>query len=74
MPSAWLGGGALWRLREGQNDVTDRLTRLPMGHFALVVGESKEGMRPIATHVRQVANQAFFAKMVKNEMIYLFQL
>jgi site-specific DNA-methyltransferase (cytosine-N4-specific) len=66
--------------------VTDQLTRVLRGHFALVIGESKEGiheqvrdqclaqgMKLAATHVRQVTNQAFFAKMVKNEMIYVFE-
>jgi tRNA G18 (ribose-2'-O)-methylase SpoU len=64
---------------------TDQLTHLLNGHFALVIGESKEGiheavrdqcleqgMKLVATHVRQVTNQAFFAKAVKNEVIYVF--
>lgn len=67
--------------------VTDQLTRVLTGHFALVIGESKEGiheqvrdqciaqgMKLVATHVRQVTNQAFFAKAVKREMIYVFGL
>jgi len=66
--------------------VTEQLTRLLAGHFALVIGESKEGiheqvrdrclaqgMKLVATHVRQVTNQAFFAKAVKNEVIYMFE-
>ena len=65
--------------------VTEQLTRLLDGHFALVIGESKEGiheavrdqclaqgMKLTATHMRQVMNQAFFAKAVKNEVIYVF--
>ena len=65
--------------------VTKQLTRVLRGHFALVIGESKEGiheavrdrcvaqgMELVATHVRQVTNQAFFAKAVKREMVYVF--
>jgi len=65
--------------------VTEQLTRLLDGPFALVIGESKDGiheavrdkclqqgMTLLATHTRQVTNQAFFAKAVKGEVIYVF--
>ncbi len=65
--------------------VTEQLTRVLHGPFALVIGESQEGihevvrdqcvaqgMKPLATHVRSVTNQAFFAKRVKQEFIYVF--
>jgi site-specific DNA-methyltransferase (cytosine-N4-specific) len=55
------------------------------GHFALVIGESKEGiheavrdqclahgMRLVDTFTRRLANQAFFAKAVKREFVYVF--
>jgi 3-oxoacyl-ACP reductase-like protein len=65
--------------------VTEQLTRVLAGHFALVIGESQEGiheqvrdkcieqgMRLVATHSRQVINQAFFAKKVAREFVYVF--
>jgi hypothetical protein len=55
------------------------------GYFALVIGESRDGvheavhdhcvahgMRPVDTFMRRVTNQAFFAKVVKREFIYVF--
>lgn len=65
--------------------VIKQLVKVLNGHFALVIGESQagiheavkdqclnHGMRLLETHVRQVMNQAFFAKRVKREMIYIF--
>jgi hypothetical protein len=62
-----------------------QLTQVLDGHFAIVIGESKEGihetvrdqcithgMRLIETFTRTLSNQAFFAKAVKREMIYVF--
>jgi hypothetical protein len=67
------------------NAVIAELAGILEGHFALVIGESKEGihetvrdqcrehgMRLVNTFVRRVKNQAFFAKAVKREFIYVF--
>jgi len=67
------------------NAVSAELAGILEGHFALVIGESKEGiheavrdqccehgMRLVDTFVRRVQNQAFFAKVVKRELIYVF--
>jgi len=56
------------------------------GHFALVIGESKDGihedvrdqceghgMRLLETFRRRIINQAFFAKAVKHEFVYVFR-
>ena len=64
--------------------VIKQLAQVLEGHFVLVVGESREGthevvrdqcisqgMRLIETHIRSLVNQAFFAKAVKREMIYV---
>ena len=64
--------------------VIEQVVQVLDGHFVLVIGESKDGihegvrnrcvargMRLIATHTRQLVNQAFFAKAVKREMIYV---
>jgi len=66
--------------------VIAQLTRVLDGHFALVIGESKEGiheavrdlcqahgMRLVATYPRRLTNQAFFAKAVKRELVYVFR-
>ena len=66
--------------------VIRQLTEVLEGHFALVIGESKDGiheavrdmcldhgMRLRATHERRVMNQAFFAKAVKREFVYVFR-
>ncbi len=66
--------------------VVKQLAKVLNGHFALVIGESQNGiheavkdqcishgMRLVKTHTRQVMNQAFFAKRVKREMIYIFK-
>jgi len=66
--------------------VIQQLTRVLDGHFALVIGESKDGiheavraqceahgMRLIDTFRRRLINQAFFAKAVKNEFVYVFR-
>ena len=65
--------------------VIRQLTEVLEGHFALVIGESKDGiheavrdmcvdhgMRLTATHERRVINHAFFAKAVKREFVYVF--
>jgi len=65
--------------------VIEQLTEVLAGHFALVIGESKDGihetvrdqcvgagMRLVQAHSRQVINQAFFAKRVKREFVYVF--
>ncbi len=65
--------------------VIRQLAEVLEGHFALVIGESKDGiheavrdlcvdhgMRLGATHRRRVINQAFFAKAVKREFVYVF--
>lgn len=65
--------------------VIGQLARVLDGHFALVIGASKDGvheavrdqclaqgMRLVATHARRLINQAFFAKAVKQEFIYIF--
>ena len=65
--------------------VIEQLAEVLEGHFALVIGESKDGiheavrdtcvdhgMRLQATHSRRVMNQAFFAKAVKSEFVYVF--
>jgi hypothetical protein len=67
------------------NAVIADLAQILEGHFALVIGESKDGvheavrdqcrahgMRLVDTFVRRVRNQAFFAKAVKREFIYVF--
>ncbi|MBN1459442.1 MAG: hypothetical protein JXA57_07885 [Armatimonadetes bacterium] len=67
------------------NAVIAELAEILEGHFALVIGESKDGiheavrdqccgqgMRLVDTCVRQVRNQAFFAKAVKREFVYVF--
>jgi hypothetical protein len=66
--------------------VIAQLTQVLDGHFAIVIGESKDGiheavrdqciargMRLVETFTRTLSNQAFFAKAVKREMIYVFE-
>jgi hypothetical protein len=66
--------------------VIAQLTRVLDGHFAIVIGESRDGiheavrdqctargMRLVETFTRTLSNQAFFAKAVKNELIYVFE-
>ena len=66
--------------------VIAQLVHVLDGHFAIVIGESKDGiheavrdqctargMRLIETFTRLLSNQAFFAKAVKREMIYVFE-
>ena len=66
--------------------VIQQLTHVLDGHFALVIGESKDGiheavrahceacgMRLVHTFRRRLINQAFFAKAVKNEFVYVFR-
>jgi hypothetical protein len=66
--------------------VVQQLTHVLDGHFALVIGESKDGiheavrdqceahgMRLVDTFRRRLINQAFFAKAVKNEFVYVFR-
>jgi hypothetical protein len=66
--------------------VIQQLTHVLDGHFALVIGESKDGiheavraqceahgMRLADTFRRRLINQAFFAKAVKNEFVYVFR-
>jgi site-specific DNA-methyltransferase (cytosine-N4-specific) len=65
--------------------VIEQLVQVLDGHFVLVIGESADGiheavrdqclssgMRLVQTHTRSLVNQAFFAKAVKREMIYVF--
>jgi len=65
--------------------VIEQLTRVLDGHFALVIGESKDGIHEavkdlciqhglglVKTFGRQLINQAFFAKAVKREFVYVF--
>ncbi len=65
--------------------VTEQLTQVLDGHFALVIGESQDGihvavrdqclsagMRLVDTSIRRLSNQAFFAKAVKREFVYVF--
>ncbi len=62
-----------------------QLAQVLRGHFALVIGESQEGiheqvrdlclqhgMALVNTFRRRLVNQAFFAKAVKREAIYIF--
>ena len=66
--------------------VIEQLVQVLDGHFVLVIGESADGiheavrdqclsagMRLVETHTRSLVNQAFFAKAVKREMIYVLQ-
>ncbi len=66
--------------------VVHQLTHVLDGHFALVIGESKDGiheavraqceahgMRLVDTFRRRLINQAFFAKAVKHEFVYVFR-
>jgi len=66
--------------------VTAQLTQVLDGYFAIVIGESREGihevvrdqcvargMRLVETFTRMLSNQAFFAKAVKREMIWVFE-
>jgi hypothetical protein len=66
--------------------VVEQLVQVLDGHFVLVIGESKEGiheevreacvglgLKHIDTFVRRIVNQAFFAKAVKNEYVYVFR-
>ena len=66
--------------------VLRQLARLLDGHFVLVIGESRDGiheevraqceahgMRLVDTFRRRLINQAFFAKAVKNEFVYVFR-
>lgn len=66
--------------------VIEQLAVVLHGHFALVIGESKEGiheavrdlcqaqgMRLVGTFGRRIVNQAFFAKAVKREFVYVFR-
>jgi hypothetical protein len=65
--------------------VVEQLVQILDGHFVLVIGESQDGiheevqeacvglgMKHVATFVRRIVNQAFFAKAVKNEFVYVF--
>jgi hypothetical protein len=66
--------------------VIEELSQVLDGHFALVIGESEDGiheslrdrceahgMRLAETFRRRLMNQAFFAKAVKNEFVYVFR-
>ena len=66
--------------------VIRQLTEVLDGHFALVIGESRNGiheavrtqceshgMRLVEAFRRRLINQAFFAKAVKHEFVYLFR-
>ena len=68
------------------NAVVEQVTEVLDGYFALVIGESKEGiheavcrqceaqgMELVDTFRRRLINQAFFAKAVKNEFVYVFR-
>jgi hypothetical protein len=65
--------------------VTEQLSQVLAGYFALVIGESedgtheavrdqcmKHGMRLVDSFTRRLINQAFFAKAVKRELVYVF--
>ena len=65
--------------------VVAQLAQVLDGHFALVIGESRDGvheavrdqclargLRLVDTFSRQLVNQAFFAKAVKRELVYVF--
>jgi hypothetical protein len=65
--------------------VVEQLTQVLDGHFALVIGESRDGvhesvrdqclsrgMELVETFTRRLSNQAFFAKAVKREFVYVF--
>lgn len=65
--------------------VIEQLTQVLDGYFALVIGESQDGiheavrdqclsagMRLVDTSTRRLSNQAFFAKAVKREFVYVF--
>lgn len=65
--------------------VAAQLAQVVDGHFALVIGESRHGvheavreaceaagMRLVRRFRRRIVNQAFFAKAVKAELIYIF--
>jgi len=65
--------------------VIEELVQVLDGHFALVIGESKDGiheavrdrclahgMSLLHTFHRRLINQAFFAKAVKREFVYVF--
>ncbi len=67
--------------------VVEQLVQVLDGHFVLVIGESKEGtheivrdqciarsLRLVDTFTRQLSNQAFFAKKVGREVVYVFSL
>ncbi|MFB3881715.1 MAG: DNA methyltransferase [Armatimonadota bacterium] len=66
--------------------VIQQLAQVLHGHFVLVIGESGDGthetvrdqclsagMRLVETHTRTLTNQAFFAKAVKRELIYVLR-
>ena len=66
--------------------VIAQLVHVLDGHFAIVIGESKDGiheavrdlcvkhgMRLVETFTRTLSNQAFFAKAVKREVICVFE-
>ena len=66
--------------------VIEQLSQVLRGHFALVIGESRDGiheavrdqceshgMSLVDTFRRRLINQAFFAKAVKNEFVYVFR-
>jgi len=66
--------------------VLGQLEEVLDGYFVLVIGESKNGiheavrdqckahgMRLVDTFRRRIVNQAFFAKAVKNEYVYVFR-
>jgi DNA modification methylase len=77
------------RRRDYLNDmeaVIKGLRQVLDGHFALVIGESKDGIHEAVRHKceehgmrlvhafrRRIVNQAFFAKAVKKEFVYVFR-
>jgi site-specific DNA-methyltransferase (cytosine-N4-specific) len=84
------GGGEIGRRAQDylpdMQRVIEQLALVLEGHFALVIGESKDGiheavrdlcrargMRLIRTFGRRIFNQAFFAKAVKREFVYVFR-
>lgn len=71
---------------DDMESVIEQLTEVLEGYFALVIGESKDaiheavrdrceahGMRLVHTFRRRIVNQAFFAKAVKREYVYVFR-
>ncbi|NMC14843.1 MAG: site-specific DNA-methyltransferase [Chloroflexi bacterium] len=74
--------------QEDMEKVNKELAKVLKGYYGLVIGEDsknnehlkvvdgviKAGFKLVDTFIRQISNQTFFSKQIKNEYIYVFKI